>query len=797
MKKKIIIAFILLIIFVCFANLDKTNAIVNNIPSCSNATVDNVTCAFDNKTKYLSGIGPVLTDASDCPDSWLNQGYGCYTFHASAYEPIIIKAFRTENYQSVEKLVDGGWHYFNYIDDDITKGVDNVYQWIISEDTIDKYKYVYANIYDSINMYNSGSGWINTEIKSSSKFSCADGSSINFFTSNSITKCNLLNYNIQDRINSTIRDLKESWSDELKSKYDLKLAKVEYVGINSNDTDDVVFQNYESYSEFNTFYEKFNNNSGLTVRSGEFLSEYGVNPSFIVNSNNDVILQTEKFNSANIEKGFNHNSVNGKNIPGTNTQNSDYFWFIRLIFKVEDNEENNPLSCNVSNNIDLSCSNGEFNNSCDDVLEIGINYVTDDGNSNESPDPQNAYVKVRMHQSGNLDVTFPVGATIYSGGGFNFAASYRNTAYWDIVEVNCPTFDTGSSSGGNCKTYYGKVIAFSDGYIWGPYSHSSTDAYGHLMYCTEWACCSASEDCYIKTSTYIDCDNDNNSSSGVYAESCQCDDNGNNCVIDSSLINDIMYNQYKGVDGSYVNENFPDSNVVGEKNSGNIGNWDCNIISDGRGSSTWQPGAANKVVSECTYNLPEAFINRTSLDNVRAKVVYGSEYSGNDNFIAGGDRYYTPVKYNGKFPIEMDFNNLSSLNGFTVAIDYKCSVNCYNKFKADAGYKFYYRPIALEDPFPNGRKPGNNFINWVVYENNKYKLLEQFRQRLSDTYKIENLEYRISLTSDQINEIREYNKNHSGYAISINDGGKSGRSSFIKDEWRTNNATYSPLGELE
>ena len=113
----------------------------------------------------------------------------------------------------------------------------------------------------------------------------------------------------------------------------------------------------------------------------------------------------------------------------------------------------------------------------------------------------------------------------------------------------------------------------------------------------------------------------------------------------------------------------------------------------------------------------------------------------------------------------------TTLNGASsnCAIDlyplYGQSTKNKDKFK----YIFIYRPIDLNNPFPN-RNPGMNWYDW--YNNTKNK------ERLESSYDRE--QYSITLDSQKTSEIKKYNKDE------LNKGGyfdwktmDDGESSFI------------------
>ena len=89
-------------------------------------------------------------------------------------------------------------------------------------------------------------------------------------------------------------------------------------------------------------------------------------------------------------------------------------------------------------------------------------------------------------------------------------------------------------------------------------------------------------------------------------------------------------------------------------------------------------------------------------------------------------------------------------------------------------YNFIYRPIDLNNPFPNNRTPGINWYDWISIDTN--------RQRLTNTYKDANLDYTAILDNNIVADIKQYNKNsaHDSY-LEWNDIDSDGTSSFVDD----------------
>lgn len=177
-----------------------------------------------------------------------------------------------------------------------------------------------------------------------------------------------------------------------------------------------------------------------------------------------------------------------------------------------------------------------------------------------------------------------------------------------------------------------------------------------------------------------------------------------------------------------------------------------------------------KVITTCTIFLPESEVE-LGTGNVTYKNSIGEGIN---------NEFYTPIKYNGKLYMSAKFENLTAINGInldgwmkniTVTYDGKrnrasnCEINTYPRFynSDNKTYKFIYRPIDINNPFPN-RNAGVNWYSWYEEPANK--------NRLESSY--DEVEYQIELDNQRIIKIKEYNNNHSYLDWDgISDSGKS------------------------
>lgn len=182
-----------------------------------------------------------------------------------------------------------------------------------------------------------------------------------------------------------------------------------------------------------------------------------------------------------------------------------------------------------------------------------------------------------------------------------------------------------------------------------------------------------------------------------------------------------------------------------------------------------------KVITTCTIFLPESEVE-LGTGNVTYKNSIGEGIN---------NEFYTPIKYNGKLYMSAKFENLTAINGInldgwmkniTVTYDGKrnrasnCEINTYPRFynSDNKTYKFIYRPIDINNPFPN-RNAGVNWYSWYEEPAN--------RNRLESSY--DKVEYQMKLDNQRVIDIKRYNNLHSyldWYGIS-----DSGKSDFVRD----------------
>ena len=159
------------------------------------------------------------------------------------------------------------------------------------------------------------------------------------------------------------------------------------------------------------------------------------------------------------------------------------------------------------------------------------------------------------------------------------------------------------------------------------------------------------------------------------------------------------------------------------------------------------------LITTCTFLLPDSEVKLGT-----GKVKYSTTSNNGIN-----NSYYTNLNYSGDGHIKAELSNLNVLdtkddwgNNWTLTYDGEnddsCKVNVTSRlYKSDQSneYAFIYRPIDLNNPFPN-RNAGVNWYDWYSISANK--------ERLKTSYS--KLEYQVELDNQSVSKIKEYNKNN-------------------------------------
>lgn len=194
-------------------------------------------------------------------------------------------------------------------------------------------------------------------------------------------------------------------------------------------------------------------------------------------------------------------------------------------------------------------------------------------------------------------------------------------------------------------------------------------------------------------------------------------------------------------------------------------------------TSCQQEGNFNEgetVTTICTILLPEAEVELGT-----GKVNYkNNEGKGINN------EYYTPIKYTGNLSLEATIKNIGVLEyvdnwtkNWTLTYDGEkdktCQVNVNSRlYKPEKNneYAFIYRPIDLNNPFPN-RNAGVNWYDWYSDPYNK--------NRLKSSY--DKIEYTAELDNQIVSKIKEYNKNNNNNYLDWRGISETGKSEFIEN----------------
>lgn len=461
---------------------------------------------------------------------------------------------------------------------------------------------------------------------------------------------------------------------------------------------------------------------------------------------------------------------------------------ILIEYKSEDCQE--PNYCGESNNKTpgkLSCSDGNYkytesvniNTSREISSGSEFNYYSQyfgtgvwcDGNVLSETITASATINQEGYASFSL-----APRTIYSGGGFNFSASYSGTISYQFCsepsytvtrkyyEEYCPTGATDNGDGTCTSKLYnqkrpraGYDCEFDDNKC-----PTEEDAKKKNCYFCEKQSPKITR-CIPTSLTF-----QNNTSKLPY--------NGGENELEK-IYSYMAKNHLQDV-------STPETSTVKSKDSNKVTSGtkaDTPMGSDWNGSflapTSWKPDT--KLTLNLIYNTKKACINVKT-----AKVTY--KYTCDEGTeIEGNATYYTPLKQkdNTKFPVSVYIDNVSMTPLVNWKIDYECDVTCRQKLYEDPkGYKFIYRPIqlgAVNAVFPN-RTPG---ANWTNISNNQSAWISKMTKR-------DKLEYSTVLTVNDIANLKNFT-DYADFRTMKKDG--TSTSNYVSKA-RQSNVTYNQLG---
>lgn len=162
-----------------------------------------------------------------------------------------------------------------------------------------------------------------------------------------------------------------------------------------------------------------------------------------------------------------------------------------------------------------------------------------------------------------------------------------------------------------------------------------------------------------------------------------------------------------------------------------------------------------ELVVSCTFAFPDSVLKFNG--NVEYSDLSNSSFNINN-------KYYTPLDYNGEYKVNAKIVGIDRINSNASRGDSEtgkswtgdwsysfedCSINLYSLFYKNGKYNFIYRPIDINNPFPN-RNAGFNWFMWYNINSN--------RERLENSYS--NIQYTTILNNENISSIKKYNENN-------------------------------------
>ena len=414
----------------------------------------------------------------------------------------------------------------------------------------------------------------------------------------------------------------------------------------------------------------------------------------------------------------------------------------------------------------------------------------------------------------------------YSGGGFDFTIDYNANAYYELCGAtydlfeykalySCPSISDSSSSSdyGNGRISEYTSVSSSGGgenpqctYTYDttetltvPKSYYDDNPELYDRKCRSSITCSSAQcTCTVSsssTSNTVDANFDQCKlePSGTYSCFEGHDSPGIDCSNNSNEVKEIASKMATFLQESQITNSNPESYDSNDENDDTYknmgGEWNANSVR----TNSWSP--AQTIRYSASYRLKHACINRFT-----ALVDYKNSCDDNTE-IDGGNLYYIPLKQpDSVFPVRVYAGGdptvkISILNNMDWGFTYNCRVNCRQELfdLHDGGYLYFFRPIALDNPFPNNRTPGVNWQDWIFFEMN--------RERLIDTYSTtNNIEYIVYLENEDVNAIKQYNSNTTYLDYSNSFHNKEGNSEFINTRFNylfdpNVNTNHSLIGE--
>lgn len=208
---------------------------------------------------------------------------------------------------------------------------------------------------------------------------------------------------------------------------------------------------------------------------------------------------------------------------------------------------------------------------------------------------------------------------------------------------------------------------------------------------------------------------------------------------------DIMYSKLKGNENDFASQINVSLNFNGTLIDNSLIQKKC--------TRTGNFNEGETVTTICTIFLPNS-----SVELGTGKVEYNNSKYPNYGI---NNQYYTPLSYTGDYKVSATLSGLNALKSnkddgiedwtMTFDDDDSCTVNVYNRLyeKDSTNYKFIYRPISINNPFPD-RNAGVNWYEWYSKDSNKKRLQESYSK----------LQYQVALDNQTVAKIKDYNTNH-------------------------------------
>lgn len=217
-----------------------------------------------------------------------------------------------------------------------------------------------------------------------------------------------------------------------------------------------------------------------------------------------------------------------------------------------------------------------------------------------------------------------------------------------------------------------------------------------------------------------------------------------------------------------------------------LGNW--SKIFEERQSDVVNEGDSSAVSQEFEYSFCDAYVNLSGSNFSDVEYICDIKNLG-DNYSGGYSKYFVPLLY----PDDKAFyfNVVNNGDKSYLNINGTCKIDVVNELfdyadNGDVEPRYHYRPIDINNPFPDGKVADN----WKKYS------VEEYFSRLRNSYDT-GFYYKVVLVGGTSNDgkismNRIENRNYNDWT-NID---SSGESKFVENFYKNNGGSYCNIGQF-